>query len=119
MMAEGFAPVMRDYQKHILVCTGLKCAGENGANLYQWMKERLRELGLHEGIARINRSQCHCFGVCEGGPLAVVYPEGIWYHHLNTEKMERIIQEHLLRNKPVKEYIFHRVGGAVSKGEVD
>ena len=100
-------PEMSPYQKHIFVCTGSRCAPDTSTDLYKGLKERLKELGLHEGSARILRSQCHCFGICEGGPLAVVYPGGVWYHHLNPEKMERVIQEHLIGGKPVEEYILH------------
>ncbi|MBI3307161.1 MAG: (2Fe-2S) ferredoxin domain-containing protein [Candidatus Omnitrophica bacterium] len=101
-------PVMRPYKRHILVCTGPRCAPESSPAVYQQLKDRLKELGLHEGPNRIQRSQCHCFGICKQGPLAVVYPEDVWYHDLTPEKMERIIQEHLIGGRPVEEYVFYR-----------
>ncbi len=101
-------PAMRPYKRHILVCTGPRCAPETSPGVYQGLKERLKELKLHEGSERIQRSQCHCFGICHAGPLAVVYPEGVWYSHLTPEKMERIVQEHLIKGNPVSEYVFHR-----------
>ncbi|MBI3313116.1 MAG: (2Fe-2S) ferredoxin domain-containing protein [Candidatus Omnitrophica bacterium] len=101
-------PPMRPYKKHILVCTGPRCAPETSAAVYQGLKDRLKELSLHDGPERIQRSQAHCFGICQGGPLAVVYPDGVWYHHLTPEKMEKVIQEHLIGDKPVEEFIFHR-----------
>ena len=93
------------YKRHILVCTGPRCAPESSPALYQSLKQRLKELGLNEGRERILRSQCHCFGICEGGPIAVVYPEGVWYSQLTPEKMEKIIQEHLIQGRPVSEFV--------------
>jgi len=105
-------PVLRPYKRHILICTGTKCAPAESPVLYKWLKERLKELRLNEGAARIQRSQCHCLGVCEAGPLAVVYPDDIWYHHLTQEKLERILQEHLIGGRPVAEYVFYSGGTA-------
>ena len=96
-------PAVEPYKKHIFVCTGTKCAPETSPSIYQYLKNRLKELGLHQGPDRIHRSQSHCLGICEGGPLAVVYPEGIWYGGLDQEKMERVIQEHLIKNQPVED----------------
>ena len=110
----GDSPPYPPYGKHVFVCTGPRCAPETSPALYAHVKARLKELGLSEGPERVNRSQCQCFGVCQGGPIMVVYPEGIWYHHVTPEKAERIIQEHLIKNRPVEEFVFHRhkAGGA-------
>ena len=104
---EDSKPEIKPYGKHVFICTGPRCAPESSPALYGRLKARLKELGLSEGPKRINRSQCHCFGVCEGGPIMVVYPEGTWYHHVTEEKLEQIIQEHLVGNRPVRELIFH------------
>lgn len=97
----------RPYKRHIILCTGAKCAPEESPALYQKLKNRLKDLGLGQGENRIERSQCHCLGICSGGPLAVVYPEGVWYGHLTEQKLERIIQEHLIQGRPVAELAFH------------
>ena len=102
------SPTIAPFKKHVLVCTGPRCAPETSPALYIQLKNRLKELKLSEGPERIHRTQCHCFGVCKGGPIVVVYPEGIWYHEVTPEKLERIIDEHLVQNKPVEEFIFHR-----------
>lgn len=101
-------PVLAPYKKHVLVCTGPRCAPETSPSLYALLKTRLKELGLAEGPNRINRSQCQCFGICRGGPILAVHPDGVWYHHVTPEKMETILQQHLVGNKPVEEYVFHK-----------
>jgi (2Fe-2S) ferredoxin len=101
-------PELKPYGKHVFVCTGPRCAPDTSNTLYNGLKERLKQLKLNEGDQKVMRSQSHCFGICHGGPLAVVYPEGVWYHHLTPEKMERVIQEHLIGGKPVQELIMHQ-----------
>jgi (2Fe-2S) ferredoxin len=108
-MSGDMQPVVLPYKHHILVCTGTKCAPEESPSLYEWLKKRLKELKLNEGAARVQRSQCQCLGVCTGGPLAVVYPEGIWYHHLDQAKLEQVIQQHLIGGRPVDEYVLYRI----------
>lgn len=102
---------MTPFKKHIIVCTGTKCAPEESSELYQYLKGRLKELKLHKGDDRIQRSQSQCLGVCAGGPIVVVYPDNVWYHHIDREKLERIIAEHLIHNKPVREFILYEGTG--------
>lgn len=106
-MTEAAKPSLRAYRKHILMCTGSRCAPETNAALYEWLKNRLKELKINEGPGRIQRSQCHCFGVCKAGPLAVVYPDDVWYYGLDQQKLEKIIREHLIGGTPVTEFVFH------------
>jgi len=104
-------PEIAPFSRHIFVCTGSKCAPEASPALYQYLKERIKALGLDIGPERVVRSQCHCLGICEKGPLAVVYPDNVWYHHLTPEKIDRILREHLQDGRPVREYTF----GSVSR----
>ena len=105
-------PIMSAYGRHLLICNGSYCdPGGLAARLYRRLAARLGELGQYDNPERVKRGLTPCLGVCAGGPIVVVYPEGIWYHHVDEAVLDRIIDEHLREDRPVEEYIFHRMGG--------
>jgi len=104
--------IMDPYSRHVLVCVGEFCSPDRrGRALYAQLAALLEREGLLCGPRRVKRSETPCLGVCGGGPIVAVYPEGIWYAGVTPALLERIVTEHLRDGRVIEDAVFHRLGG--------
>jgi (2Fe-2S) ferredoxin len=103
-------PTMERYSRHVLVCTGGFCSPNRaGRELYSRLPQLLEDAGLLFGPDRVKRGETPCLGVCAGGPIVVVYPDGVWYAGVTPQLLQRIVDEHLRQGRVIEEAVFFRL----------
>ncbi len=91
------------YRKHILICGGTGCTSSGSMKIADELEKVLKEKGIDNEIFVVRTG---CFGLCERGPIMIVYPEGSFYTHITMEMVSRIVDEHLIGGKPIKEFLY-------------
>lgn len=99
------------YRRHVFLCVGDSCCDKKeGAAAWDRLKDLLKEknLSLADGPAACFRTKVGCLRVCHRGPILVVYPEGTWYADMTADRIERLVDEHLVGGTPIAEWVFAR-----------
>ena len=90
-------------RSHVMVCGGTGCTSSHSGEIISEFERLLVEKGLDKEVKVVRTG---CFGLCQAGPVCIVYPEGAFYSHIKVEDVERIVDEHLIKGRIVKDLLY-------------
>ncbi|HQB63586.1 MAG TPA: NADH-quinone oxidoreductase subunit NuoF, partial [Sedimentibacter sp.] len=96
---------MKIYRSHVLVCGGTGCSSSNSALIREKFIEKIKEVNLDNEVQVIGTG---CFGLCEVGPVVIIYPEGSFYARMTVDRVDEIVEEHLLKGRIVRKYLYDK-----------
>ena len=91
------------YRAHVLCCGGTGCTSSGSAQIIERFEEKIKEAGLEKEVKVVRTG---CFGLCEAGPVVIVYPEGTFYSRIKVEDVDEIVSEHLLKGRKVQHLVY-------------
>ena len=94
---------MEFYRSQVLVCTGTGCTSSNSKEIIKVFEDEIKNNGLEKEVKVVHTG---CFGLCENGPVVIIYPEGAFYSHIKVSDVPRIVSEHLIKGRIVKELLY-------------
>ena len=95
------------YRRHVFLCMGPNCCtAEVGQAAWETLKKTLKERDLSHGPNACYRTKVGCLRICQDGPTMLVYPEGAWYHGMTAERIPEFVEQHLVEDKPIREWMF-------------
>ena len=101
-------------RSHVLICGGTGCTSSGSAALISALEEELKIRGLDDEIKVVKTG---CFGLCELGPIMIVYPEGTFYSRVTTDVIPEIVEEHLLKGRPVTRLVYDETDVPLAEGQ--
>lgn len=104
MRLDDAAAEDKQYEKEILVCAGTGCISSKSIEFVEALKE---ELAKSELTDKVNIVKTGCFGLCAQGPIVIIYPEAVFYHHVQAKHAKKIVSEHLIKGKLVEKLLYH------------
>lgn len=106
---------METFRSHVMICGGTGCHSSGSADIITNFEEEIKAKGLDKEVKVVRTG---CFGLCEVGPIVVIYPEGAFYSHVKPEDVAEIVEEHLLKGRVVQHLLYHEKAEGEEEVEV-
>ena len=97
---------MKIFRSHVLICGGTGCSSSKSPLIKKRFEDKIKELNLENEVQVVVTG---CFGLCEEGPIVIIYPEGTFYARMTVERVDEIAEEHLLKGRIVRKYLYDEI----------